>query len=875
MPLLYRSSIIIYNKSHVPAIMEYSKTDEKSLAAIAHIILKDISAQTPEVLKAHVQEICKTLQEDAPLANKPNKSSAVDSLKACAGFAKKFPKEIPQDRKFLQAMTGFALNGTPPEAAKHAVSIIMAASEKKEMIAKDIVHKCVKDFQYGRDGFLSRLAALSQLWLLAPTEIDKDGDAVIDIAVKEILLKVRTPSTESPDAYEWSSEVDPECAAKCWALKILVNRLRSHATPSTLSEVAQPIYTLLSTLISKEGELSSDRTTPPTHKSRLRLLAGRLYLKLCTSKPHEALLTPSAFNQLAVLAQDACTHVRESFLQRLKKYLSKNTLTARFYTIPFLLAFEPDARFKAETATWLKSRASFFSELKRQSSSSSIPATEAKTGVVIHRASTVLETTFARLISLLAHHPDYGSSNSDLIDFAKYLVFYISNIANEENISLIYHIAQRVKGCRDAITSSKASDTEPKILVEDPAVENFSERLYTLSDLAQLAIRIYEETHNWSIQTLPSLTRLSLPRSLFVEIREHETAISIAEKIYLPAATDDEPDVKEGVEALVRKAKSAASGGGGRKRKSEGDDRTTENVGSKKVKRLPVREGKAKPSFKSLTYNTKKSSKKTTSTGVKKGVDWDGSDEEDDAAVQIDTRDTVLPNSERRRSGRVSGVAVGKNYAEREDDEDDEEMEDLNRDDSEKGRGSDDGDEAVEEEEAVVVADPSGEAEVGDEHGVDPADSVASGGEADKDKGEEDEQGVQSPTPPPTKSSPKSKSLSRGKPSPKSTKPKSKASTKTTSTRKPPSRKAVTVSAPKSKTKAAPKAKTQGVATGRATRSRATVSAADSSLESAASVQNGIGHGEGEQEKEEDLEAEIMLEGGGSESELSDVPSSP
>ena len=691
--------------------MEFSKTDEKSLAGAAHEMLKDISSRTPEVLKAHVQEICKSLEEDAPAAGKANDFGSVDNLKACASFAKKYSKDIPQDRKFVQAMTNFALHGTPPEAAKHAVSIIMAASEKKEMVAKDLIHKCVKDFEYGKNGFLSRLAALSQLWLLAPTEIDKDGDTVIDIAIKETLLQVRTPSIPPSDEYLWSPEVETECAAKCWALKILVNRLRSHSTPSTLAEVAEPIYALLSTLISKEGELSSAKNTPPTHKPRLRLLAARLYLKLCTSKPHEVLLTPLAFNRLAEVAQDALFPVRSSFLARLKKYLTRNQLTPRFYTIPFLLAFEPDAKFKDETATWLKSRVVFFSGLKQQiSSSTSATALTSKTAALATKASTVLELVFARLISLLVHHPDYGSSSSDLIDFARYILFYLSNVANSENISLIYHVAERVKGYRDAISPNtplyvKAPTPDDG---EEPVEEqSFDQRLYTLSDLAKLTVRLYEESHNWSIQTLPSAARLTLPRSLYTEIKDHDTAMDIADRVYLP----DVDEIREGVEGLVRRLKTNTSGLS-RKRRSDGLG-LDEHGGSKKAKKyLPLRESKPKPPKASKPASK---SKKKNATSAKKTATWDSDaedEDEDDSALSSSDEEhhahsheerepKVSPNtSGRRRSGRVSGVS----YKERKDEEDDEEMEIHDDNQDEAHAENDEGDEAEERDPSPAPA---------------------------------------------------------------------------------------------------------------------------------------------------------------------------
>ena len=627
--------------------MEYSKTDDKSLAATAHELLREISTRTPEILKAHVQEICMILQDEAPNGKKTNDARAVDNLKACASYASKFADEIPQDRKFVQAMTSFALHGTPAEAAKHAVTISMTASDKKELLAKDLVNKCVNGFDYGKEGFLARLATLSQLMLLAPHQANQESDAVSDIAIEKILLQVRTSSTEPPESYSWSPTLDIECEAKCWALKILVNRVRSHLEPDTLSEMADPVYKLLSTLVTKNGEVSSAQDTPPAHKSRLRLTAACLCLKLCTKKHTDALFTPTAFNALALVAQDPVFNVRSSFMQRLKKYLGQQKLPQRFYTIPFLLAFEPSASLKSDNTTWIRSRTAAFYSLRAQQPSS--------------KGNIVMESVFARLLSLLAHHPDYDNTAESLFDFARYLLYYLQPVATEENLSVIYHIAQRVKQSRDAINPSPAYDTS----------------LYHLSDLAQLTIRKYEDAHSWNIQTLPGKVRL--PTSLYTELKDHEEAQQIAEKHYLPEG------VEESVEGLVRTSMRAARSQG-KKRRSEGDHEVNGRE-SKRAKQLPIRKAPSKE---------KKAKPAATTTKTPKKTKRKNSEE-------------VVPSSERRRSGRVQ--TAGGAYKERGDEEDDEEMGEgvavWKYEDSEGVNGDETSEQEMEDQEEEEVDEPT------------------------------------------------------------------------------------------------------------------------------------------------------------------------
>ena len=799
-PLLYQTSMILYNKNHVPAILEFSKTDEKSLASIAHEVLADISQRAPEVLKAQVREICLNLQKDAPTTTRPNPTGAVDTLKACAAFANKFSDEIPQDRAFVQAMTSFALHGSPPEAAKHAISIVMAASNKKEMLAQELVKKCVKDFEYGKPGFLARLASLSRLSLLAPAEIDNHSDALIDIAIKQILLRVRIPSTAEAESYTWSTDVDEECTAKCWAVRILVNRIRSHPEPSTLTEVAEPVYTLLNTLITSEGELSKARDTPDTHKPRLRLIAARSFLKLCSSRDHDALLSPESFNRLAEVAQDSQPTVRASFVGRLKKYLSKNILPARFYTIPFILAFEPVRELKAETVTWIKSRVSFFADQKAQRASS---GAEPDIKAASTRVSMVLETAFARLLSLLTHHPDYGDSAEELTEFAQYLVFYLTAVATERNVSLIHHIAQRVKACQDVVL---ASSTRTPAKNKESDTTDYTTRLHTLSDLAVYTIRSLIDAHSWTLQSLPG--RISLPGSLFSEIKDHEKAISIAEKDFLPE------DVRDGVDQLIRSSLRKASNPSSKKRKSEGGELGT---AAKKPKKLPSRE----------KDKTKKPARK-----ARRSWDEDGSDADESKGAKRRINGQSGNAKDRRKSARASNGTRGK-YRERDDSEDDAEMEEANVEQSEdeemseastdEDRQEEDGggasnkdsknagaDEAAED---VEMADaPGSEAHEAEANGVEPEEADDAEPSSDPLITTNTRTRTRTRSTRATTTAPKPKPQPAAKPPAKTTptkKPPSKsAAAPTTTTSTPPSSSSSSNKAPKSKSQSKPKAPT-------------------------------------------------------------------
>lgn len=80
---------------------------------------------------------------------------------------------------------------------------------------------------------------------------------------------------------------------------------------------------------------------------------------------------------------------------------------------------------------------------------------------------------FIRLLHMLAHHPDFGTTKEELLDMAMYVVscimfaswklillcisyvqFYLDLVATSENISLLYHLSFKGKTVRDSESHS-------------------------------------------------------------------------------------------------------------------------------------------------------------------------------------------------------------------------------------------------------------------------------------------------------------------------------------------------------------------------------------------------------------------------------------
>ncbi|KAG9792142.1 hypothetical protein KCU95_g5470, partial [Aureobasidium melanogenum] len=619
LPIIYQASVLVYSKSHVPTIVDISRTEDKGLGSSAHEVLREISTHNPEVFKAHVRSLCTALQEQVPSKDRPSDSGVVETLKACAGFAQRYPQEIPRERAFLQAMVQFALHGKPPIAAKHAVSVIVAADEKKDMYVKDIVTKCVQGFEYGEEGYLSKLAALSQLMLLSAKDTEDEHDNILEIAIQKVILQVRTEAKS--DDVEWQEVPDDECEAKIWALKILANRLRSYAMSvpdseieSVVTELALPVFKLLNRVVDKDGELSKTQSeTPKPHRARLRLTAAILLLKLCSAhKRFDALMEPKNFNRLFVIAQDPLPEIRSAFADAIKKYLGQGRLPQRFYTLVFVYAFEPNAVIKNPASTWLKGRAAAFAKSNE----------------------TVMEATFARLISLLAHHPDFSMEVDDLQDFVDYMMFYLKTVATPANIALIYHIAQRMKSVRDGIDESK------------------SENLYCLSDIAQAVIHRYQELQGWSMSVWSGKPRL--PSGLFAALPNHAVAQEIAEKQYVPEQLMDKIEdlVRDRLRTKKRKSESTNTQAKKRARASEGKSSKPTTKKAKSVK-TPKKSRASNATASVPASEVRRSSRKSGAKSYLEQSDseeeadgFDGADEDDSNDEESDVEDQEMDDAE-------------------------------------------------------------------------------------------------------------------------------------------------------------------------------------------------------------------------------------
>ncbi len=99
----------------------------------------------------------------------------------------------------------------------------------------------------------------------------------------------------------------------------------------------------------------------------------------------------------------------------------------------------------------------------------------------------------------------------------RYLRFYIETVVNQENVSLIYHLASRLKTVRDRnrsltdVTLNCACDRVHSGLMK---ITSLQEKLYMVSEMACLVLNHYAKQHSWQIATYPG--KETMAKDLFV-----------------------------------------------------------------------------------------------------------------------------------------------------------------------------------------------------------------------------------------------------------------------------------------------------------------------------------------------------------------------
>lgn len=522
--LLYRSAPIIYNFSSIPILLDTGASTGQDDIIWKRKLLDDISKVNPALFKDHVKTLKNIVENEHYVASGQESLTLCEALKTVYKISKTLSDQVNlEDTNFFSRLKTFALEGDPA-TSKYAVKLIALspfAQEKFKEIKSDILPL---DKKHNR--FASHILVLAEIYKFCPQVLDKDSTEIVSFLIQEVLLANQVVDSNEEDKWIEDSELNTSkyssLSAKLYALKLFTNKLKSISSEGFTDELTtaftEKTVRLFFYLIASGGELipESDEEnypTPSSYQTRLRSYAGLQALKLSCIPFFNDFIKPANIITLINLVEDESLPVRKEFLDSLKNCISRQAISIKFLPLVFFTAYEPNEDLKTSTKTWINYTF----------------------GKESFRKNTTFERALPRLISAIAHHPDIveGLDSGDesylegLTIVIDYLVFYFDSVAIQENFSLLYYLAERVKNYKDMIVED--NDTEAARQTEKSITS--STRIYVIGEIAQMILLAIKDRRGWQHSAYPG--KLNLPADLFAPFATIEEA-QASFKTYLP-----------------------------------------------------------------------------------------------------------------------------------------------------------------------------------------------------------------------------------------------------------------------------------------------------------------------------------------------------
>ncbi|KAI0075977.1 ARM repeat-containing protein [Panus rudis PR-1116 ss-1] len=500
---LRRCSLRIVNQSSIPTLIKRLQKgssggagESQNGAAVtnhaahnAQTWLTFISKHYPALYKLHVGELAKGV------ADEKNSRLVEIALQAMAAVSSWDPKLAPADKKTIERLARYAQE-SDYRHAKFAVRVLTYTKNSQELCTEivDIIADSLPEAD--PDTRVAHIAVLAELASKAPEAFEQKSDVIMGFLVKKVLM---TPIAPNPDEMEteedeWveDSDLSAEQRAKILALKTCRRRCLSHASEENALELAKPVLTMFTTLVHTSGSLSEKAADDPRTRARLRCQAAISLLHLATVHQYAQVIN-THFVELAIMIQDPCYQIRLKFIHKLLGLLGAQKLPTNYHIIPFVTVHDPEAD--------IKNRATAYIQLMIRSMPKAVRLTH-------------FEMNIIRFLHLLAHHPDFNMTQEGLVDISKYVDFFLDHVATADNISLLYHLAVRLKTVRDAESHA------------------YSENLYAASELAQHLIKQRATAHHWALESYPG--KVKMPGDILRPLPSPEAASQVLKTVYLP-----------------------------------------------------------------------------------------------------------------------------------------------------------------------------------------------------------------------------------------------------------------------------------------------------------------------------------------------------
>ncbi|RSH92189.1 hypothetical protein EHS25_008604 [Saitozyma podzolica] len=513
----------VVNHSSIPALIKRLQrpegSDPQKAAQMAYNLLRFMAKEGAPMFKSHVAELV------IVMSDKKNHRLAEVALQGLAAVAKADPDDAPDDRRAVDRAIKMALEGSPRQA-KFAARFV--AYSKQKGAAAELVDSILDNLSDKDEGrLLSLLRGLSELALSAPVAFEEKSAEIIRFVMQEVVYK-KSPSCEDEVDDEWLEEEELEILDRA---KLLGNRICTHralgfARHPEAATVVKDTFTLLQSILSEfeNGKLLgqvNEKTMEGGHaRAHLKLRAALCTLKLANARAFDKLIEPGFFEAVAFNLQEDIGQIRQLLLVKLGDVLPAQRLLPRWNILPSLVANDPDPEHTALARTIMRSVVRTCSHLP--------------TADRIDR----VELPLARLLLVLSHHPDYMDiSLGELKRLTKHIEFFLDSVANRDNVSLLYHIASKIKTVRDTyptmIPDADEEQEEEEIpanlkpdekkRLEEAALRRKAKRstsanLYRLAEIAQVLIQNRAKHQGWVLSSYPG--KVKFPKDIFQNLHD-------------------------------------------------------------------------------------------------------------------------------------------------------------------------------------------------------------------------------------------------------------------------------------------------------------------------------------------------------------------
>jgi len=383
------------------------------------------------------------------------------SILTFIGKHKPLNDSFPDLHDILQRICEQFINlGTAKQAKQAMKCMHMNTSENVDKVFNGILEKIKENLMGEKNNhYLTAIVALGHLAYLLPDKFPVQiKNLVSRKIVKELVMKDLTPARGGEEAWAPVEELCEETRCKLEGMKMMARWLLGLKTEEV---AAQKTFRMLNAIIENNGDLLEEGKPNPAEKSWMRLGAGCAMLKICEQKGVGDQFTTEQYYNLSKLVTDPVPQVRETFLTKLHKGLSRGIphkcLPLDFMGMYALAGLEPDKRLRGLAKQFMvadiNKRRDYMKTLMMSGGSE-------KASAELPHIMPDYMLVFA--VPVLTHDPNFTTHED--IEYLKRIrqaLWFILEplMLKNENYSFGFYqeLIQKMKNCKDALKSEEQS----------------------------------------------------------------------------------------------------------------------------------------------------------------------------------------------------------------------------------------------------------------------------------------------------------------------------------------------------------------------------------------------------------------------------------